>query len=49
LLLEARRVLDTDPAHATALVRAHEREFPQSQLAPERARIAAEANERMRK
>jgi hypothetical protein len=39
-------VLDTDPARAIALVHAHEREFPQSQLAPERARILAEATDR---
>ena len=43
LLLEARGALEHDPARALALVRAHERQFPNSQLAPERARIAAEA------
>jgi hypothetical protein len=43
LLLEARAALEHDPARALALVREHERQFPDSQLAPERARIAAEA------
>ena len=47
LLLEARRALDRDPALAAALVRAHQRQFPDSQLAPERARIAAEASKRL--
>jgi hypothetical protein len=49
LLLEARRALDTDPTRALALVRAHELEFPASQLGPERARIAAEARQRLEK
>jgi hypothetical protein len=49
LLLEARRALAADPARALALVHAHETEFPQSQLGPERARIAAEARRRMEK
>ncbi len=49
LLLEARRALGTDPARALALVRAHEREFPRSQLGRERARIAAEARQRLEK
>jgi hypothetical protein len=43
LLLEARKALETDPARALALVREHEKRFPHSQLAPERARIGAEA------
>ncbi len=47
LLLEARRALDGDPARALALVRAHEQEFPASQLRSERARIAAEARQRL--
>lgn len=47
LLLEARRMLDAQPARALALVRTHEQEFPESQLAPERARIAAEAGRRL--
>jgi hypothetical protein len=47
LLLEARRILDSDPARALALVRACEEQFPNSQLAPERARIAAEAQKRL--
>jgi hypothetical protein len=46
LLLEARRMVDTDPARALALVQVHEREFPNSQLARERARLAAEARRR---
>jgi hypothetical protein len=49
LLLEARRALDTDPARALGLVRAHRAEFPQSQLGPERARIDAEARRRLNK
>jgi hypothetical protein len=47
LLLQAREALETDPARALALVREHEKRFPQSQLAPERARIAAEAANRL--
>jgi hypothetical protein len=47
LLLQAREALETDPARAVALVREHEKRFPQSQLAPERARIAAEAANRL--
>jgi hypothetical protein len=43
LLLEARRALENDAARALELVREHERQFPNSQLAPERARIEAEA------
>jgi len=43
LLLEARRALPRDPTRALELVRQHAREFPTSQLAPERERIAAEA------
>jgi hypothetical protein len=39
-------MLESDPARALALVQAHEREFPQSQLSRERARIAAEARRR---
>jgi hypothetical protein len=46
LLLEARAVLESDPARALELVRQHERQFPNSQLAPERARIEAEATKR---
>ena len=46
LLLEARRALGDDPARALELVREHERRFPNSQLAPERARIEAEAAKR---
>jgi hypothetical protein len=49
LLLEARRALGADPARALTLVRAHELEFPRSQLGPERARIAAEAHRRLEK
>jgi hypothetical protein len=47
LLLEARRVLDADPARALSIVRSCERQFPTSQLEPERARIAAEAQKRL--
>ncbi len=46
LLLEARRALDSNPGLAGSLVKQHEREFPASQLAPERSRIAAEAARR---
>jgi hypothetical protein len=46
LLLQARRMLDTDPVQALVLVQVHEKEFPRSQLALERARIAAEARRR---
>jgi hypothetical protein len=46
LLLEARRALENDAARALELVREHERQFPNSQLAPERARIEAEAAKR---
>ncbi len=46
LLLEARRALELEPRRALALVKQHEREFPKSQLAPERLRIAAEAARR---
>ena len=49
LLLEARRALGTNPARSLALVHAHEQEFPASQLGPERARIAAEARQRLGK
>lgn len=47
LLLQARRALDADPARALALVTIHEAEFPDSQLSPERTRIAAEARRRL--
>jgi hypothetical protein len=43
LLLQARQALDHDPARALALVRQHEQEFPNSQLAPERAKLLKEA------
>jgi hypothetical protein len=43
LLLLARRALDQDPERALALVAQHEREFPKSQLAPERDRLRAQA------
>ncbi len=46
LLLEARRALENDAVRALELVREHERQFPNSQLAPERARIEAEAAKR---
>ena len=47
ILLEARRVMDSDPARALTLVRKCESEFPDSQLAPERARLAAQAKQRL--
>jgi hypothetical protein len=47
LLLEARHALDSDPALTLALVRRHATEFPNSQLAPERARLGSEAAKRM--
>lgn len=47
ILLEARRVLPSDPARALALVSKCEAEFPDSRLAPERARIAAQARSRL--
>ncbi|MBL8715731.1 MAG: hypothetical protein JNL79_07030 [Myxococcales bacterium] len=43
LLLRAKRVLREDPAQALALVREHEKRFPDSQLGPERKRILADA------
>lgn len=48
LLLQARHALGTDPARTLELVRQHEREFPNSQLAPERATLRAEAESRSR-
>jgi hypothetical protein len=47
LLLEARRALENDPARALELVREHEKQFPNSQLGPERARIEAQATKRI--
>lgn len=47
LLLEARKIVEKDPARALALVRAHELEFPKSQLAPERKSIELEALRRL--
>jgi hypothetical protein len=47
MLLEARRVLDTDPAKALALVKKCEMDFPNSQLYPERQRIAQQAKQRL--
>jgi len=41
LLLQARQALDSDPAKALALIRQHERDFPNSQLAPERKKLLA--------
>jgi hypothetical protein len=46
LLLEARRALGDDPVRALELIHEHERQFPNSQLAPERAQIEAEAAKR---
>ena len=47
LLMQARQALDSDPARALELVLAHERQFPRSQLAPERATLRREALARM--
>ena len=47
LLLRARRALPTDPALALTLVRQHETEFPDSQLAPERDKIRGEAEQKV--
>jgi hypothetical protein len=47
LLLEARRALATNPTRALELVEAHAREFPKSQLTPEREQIRAEAAKRI--
>jgi hypothetical protein len=43
LLLQARQSLATDPQHTLDLVAAHEREFPVSQLQPERDKLRREA------
>ncbi|MBI5536175.1 MAG: hypothetical protein HY898_25865 [Deltaproteobacteria bacterium] len=47
LLLRARQALDSNPAQALELARQHEREFPASQLAPERAKLMREAQARI--
>jgi hypothetical protein len=47
LLLQAREALEEDPARALELVKAHERQFPHSQLAPERATLRQEALARL--
>jgi len=47
LLLQARqRLANDDPQGALDLVRQHERDFPKSQLAPERVKLAEEARGR---
>jgi hypothetical protein len=43
LLLQARQSLESDPQRTLDLVRQHEREFPQSQLMPEREKLRADA------
>ncbi len=43
LLLQARQRLAADPQRALDLVRQHEREYPNSQLLPERAKLKADA------
>jgi len=43
LLLQARQSLASDPQHTLDLIRAHEREFPVSQLQPERDKLRADA------
>jgi hypothetical protein len=45
LLLRARAVLTSDPSRALAFVREHAAEFPDSQLAPEREKIRALAEQ----
>jgi hypothetical protein len=47
LLLRARQVLEADPARALELLAQHEREFPKSQLAPERATLRRQAEGRL--
>lgn len=47
LLLRARRVLDTHPALALELVQQHAREFPDSQLAPERQQLMTAARAKL--
>jgi hypothetical protein len=47
LLLQAREALEEDPARALELVKAHERQFPHSQLAPERATLRQAALARL--
>jgi hypothetical protein len=43
LLLQARQALATDPQRALDLVKQHEREFPKSQLTPERNKLREDA------
>jgi hypothetical protein len=47
LLLQARQALESDPARALSLIRQHEREFPNSQLGPERAKLLEDAQKRL--
>jgi len=47
ILLEARRLVETDPARALMLVKQCERDFPNSQLSPERERIATQAKQHL--
>ncbi|APR88596.1 Endoglucanase E-4 precursor [Minicystis rosea] len=49
LLLRARQALDADPARALSLVEQHEREFPNSQLAPERSALRRQAEAHLRR
>lgn len=46
MLLQARQTLENDPQRALELVRQHEREFPNSQLEPERALLRKQATDR---
>ena len=48
LLLRARAVLDSNPSYARELARQHAREFPDSQLAPERDKLIRAAEERLK-
>jgi hypothetical protein len=43
LLLQARQALANDPQRALDLVEQHEREFPKSQLTPERSKLREDA------
>jgi hypothetical protein len=46
MLLQARQTLENDPQRALDLVRQHEREFPNSQLEPERVLLRKHATDR---
>ena len=46
MLLQARQALERDPQRALDLVREHDREFPSSQLQPERDLLRKQAIDR---